>query len=123
MSHYPEYIAFKESLQQIQDTIDLAKNQSYNDTGLNQTALFAGLEQVQQLFKEQILTMNWDRVPSDRVSSMQSYVTEMHKQMRLLATDAIFFQTARQPATQQQRLSQITTRIETLIRYCDALLE
>ena len=123
MSHYPEYIAFKESLQQIQDTIDLAKNQSYNHSGLNQTAPFAGLSEVQQLFKEQILTMTWDRVPSDRRSSMQSYVTEMHKQMRLLATDVIFFQTARQPATQQQRLSQITTRLDTLIRYCDALLE
>lgn len=118
--HYPKYQAFQESLQEIEQLIH---DQLNHPSNLNQSALLAALSQVQQLFKEQILTMPLDQIPTDLLSSVQSYRTEMHKQMRLLATDVMFFQTARQPGTKQQRLSQMTTRLETLIRYCNALLK
>jgi mRNA degradation ribonuclease J1/J2 len=117
--HYPQYRTLQQSLKEIQQTIAQLNHQSEG----NHPALLAAISQVQELFKQEILTMNLDELPGERISLVQSYRTEMHKQMGLLATDAMFFQTARQPTTKQQRWSQIMNRLETLIRYCDVLLE
>lgn len=118
--HYPQYRAFQQSLQEIEPMIQDGLN---NPASLNQSALLAALSEVQQRFKEQILTLSLEQVPGELVSSVQSYRTEIHKQMRLLATDVMFFQTARQPATRKQRLSQMSQRLKALIGYCDALLK
>ncbi len=117
--HYPQYLTLQESLKEIQQMITQLNHQPEE----NHTALLAALSQVQELFKQEILMMNLDELPAERISSVQSYRTEMHKQMGLLATDMMFFQTARQSTTKQQRLSQIASRLETLIRYCDVLLK
>jgi polyhydroxyalkanoate synthesis regulator protein len=118
--HYPQYRAFQQSLEEIEPML---QEQFNHPSSQNQSALIAALSDVQQLFKEQILTRSLDQLPGDMVASVQSYRTEIHKQMRLLETDVMFFQTARQPATRQQRLSQMSQRLKTLIGYCDALLE
>lgn len=118
--HYPQYRAFQQSLQEIEPMIQDGLN---NPSSLNQSALLAALSEVQKLFKEQILTLSLEQLPGEIVSSVQSYRTEIHKQMRLLATDVMFFQTARQPGTRKQRLSQMSQRLTALIGYCDALLK
>jgi len=120
---YSQYRAFKQSLQQIQQIIHELMNESTKPSNPNQAALIAALSALQQLFKQEILPMPLDELPGEQISSVQSYRTEMHKQMRLLATDVMFLQTARQPTTKQQRRSAIATRVETLIGYCDALLQ
>lgn len=117
--HYPLYRSFRESLEEIQEMLA----QFNPESELNQTALLAALSQVQDLFKQEILPLDWDELPRERISLFQSYRTEMHKQMNLLATDVMFFQTARQPTTKQQRLTQIMHRLGSLIGYCDALLK
>jgi mRNA degradation ribonuclease J1/J2 len=117
--HYPKYLSFQQSLEEIQNMIAEFNPQSE----LNQTALLAALSQVQELFKQEILPINLDELPEERISLFQSYRTEMHKQMSLLTTDVMFFQTARQSTTKQQRLTQIMNRLGSLIRYCDVLLE
>ncbi|KOR34742.1 MULTISPECIES: heterocyst frequency control protein PatD [Planktothricoides] len=117
--HYPQYLSFQQSLEEIHNTIAQFNSQSE----LNQTALLAALSQVQELFKQEILTINLDELPKERISLVQSYRTEMHKHLSLLTTDVMFFQTARQPTTKQQRLAQISDRLGILIRYCDVLLE
>uniref|UniRef100_B8HYC3 Heterocyst frequency control protein PatD n=1 Tax=Cyanothece sp. (strain PCC 7425 / ATCC 29141) TaxID=395961 RepID=B8HYC3_CYAP4 len=48
--------------------------------------------------------------------------TELQKQLRLLETDLLFFQTAKQPPRIQQRRQLINDRLQLLSRYCDALL-
>jgi hypothetical protein len=48
---------------------------------------------------------------------------EIHKQMRLLALDVLFLQTARQATTQHQRQQQMTQRLELLGKYCQGMLE
>jgi hypothetical protein len=53
---------------------------------------------------------------------IQSYKTEISKQLRLLEVDVMFLQGARQPATAQTRLNVIGDRLNTLIQYCDAIL-
>ncbi|OAB63334.1 hypothetical protein AY599_23240 [Leptolyngbya valderiana BDU 20041] len=59
---------------------------------------------------------------ADLDSRSQSYTTEIHKQLRLLATDAAFLQSARQETTQAQRRAQIRDRLSTMRRYCNVIL-
>jgi hypothetical protein len=53
---------------------------------------------------------------------VQSYQTEINKQLRLLEIDLMFLRTARQAATTGQRWKMVSDRLQLLIIYCDALL-
>lgn len=75
------------------------------------------INSLQQWFQQNFLGSD-----SDRPDSEQSLLVEIHKQLRLLATDAAFLQTAKTPQTQQQRQQQIRDRLSTLNRYCNHLL-
>jgi hypothetical protein len=52
----------------------------------------------------------------------QSYLTEIHKQMRLLTIDLRFLKASRQTATTETRRTQMSDHLGTLIHYCDAIL-
>lgn len=97
--------------------------QTAADANLDQTLLRQGFEQLQQLFQQEILTLDSDNLDPAIISRMQSFLTELNKQMRLLSIDVTFLQASRQSATTQQRLVAIRSRIETLIGYCNALLQ
>lgn len=79
--------------------------------------------QLQPIFASQIANSSNDHPNTPTFSRYQSYVTEIDKQMRLLAIDLTFLQAARQSATAQTRIAQIVSRLNTLISYCQALLE
>lgn len=86
-------------------------------TGLDAPALRQRLASVQQLFGREIVPLtNGD-------SRVQSYRTEISKQLRLLEIDVMFFQGARQASTAQARLQTIGDRLTTLIQYCDAIMQ
>ncbi|MBD2413054.1 hypothetical protein FACHB389_02105 [Nostoc calcicola FACHB-389] len=72
---------------------------------------------LQQLFGEEIVPL------ADENWRVQSYQTEMSKQLRLLEIDVMFFQGARQASTVQTRLQTISDRLTTLIQYCNAILQ
>ncbi|MBD2513725.1 heterocyst frequency control protein PatD [Nostoc sp. FACHB-973] len=72
---------------------------------------------LQQLFGEEIVPL------ADENWRVQSYQTEMSKQLRLLEIDVMFFQGARQASTAQTRLQTISDRLTTLIQYCNAILQ
>ncbi|MEH2420064.1 MAG: heterocyst frequency control protein PatD [Nostoc sp.] len=72
---------------------------------------------LQQLFGQQIVPL------ADQDSRVQSYQTEMSKQLCLLEIDVMFLQGARQASTAQTRLQTISDRLTTLIQYCDAILQ
>ncbi|MDZ8080060.1 MAG: heterocyst frequency control protein PatD [Nostoc sp. SerVER01] len=72
---------------------------------------------LQQIFGEEIVPL------ADQDWRVQSYQTEMSKQLRLLEIDVMFFQGARQASTVQTRLQAISDRLTTLIQYCDAILQ
>jgi hypothetical protein len=59
----------------------------------------------------------------DANSREQSYKTEINKQLRLLEVDMMFLQGAKQLTTLQSRLKNIEERIDTLIRYCQAITQ
>jgi hypothetical protein len=75
------------------------------------------LAALQQMYQQQIVPL------TEEDSRVQSYRTEISKQLRLLEIDVMFFQGARQASTVKTRLQTIGDRLTTLIQYCDAILQ
>ncbi|MBD1871483.1 heterocyst frequency control protein PatD [Oculatella sp. FACHB-28] len=111
---YQHYQQFQNALRQLKLTV----TRSNPDLA----SLHADFLEVQQMFQLRIMGTDLDQIDPAVVSQVQSYQTEINKQMRLLGMDVMFLQAARQPTTAQQRQAQMSDRIVTLIRYCDALL-
>ncbi|MEI3652420.1 MAG: heterocyst frequency control protein PatD [Dolichospermum lemmermannii FEM_B0920] len=84
---------------------------------LNLQELKQNLAQLQGFFIQQIVPL------VDANSREQSYKTEINKQLRLLEVDMMFLQGAKQLTTLQSRLKTIEERIDTLIRYCQAIIQ
>jgi hypothetical protein len=61
-------------------------------------------------------------VGEDLDGAVQSYQTEINKQLRLLEMDLMFLKAARQGATIEARWKGMGDRIHLLILYCDAIL-
>ncbi|MGB3236656.1 MAG: heterocyst frequency control protein PatD [Geitlerinemataceae cyanobacterium] len=85
-------------------------------------SLRESVDRVQEFFGSQLLHLPAEGLDPADVSRTQSYNTELHKQLRLLATDVLFLGSARQAATVQQRQGQLRDRLMILLRYCDILL-
>lgn len=84
---------------------------------LNTNQLRLNLTHLQTFFLQQIVPL------VDANSQEQSYKTEISKQLRLLEVDIMFLQGAKQLTTLQSRLKTIEERIDTLIRYCQAIIQ
>lgn len=78
---------------------------------------------VQQFFQVQLVSLALEGLNPAQAAQVQSYQTEINKQLRLLGMDVMFLQAARRSATAQQRQAQMQERIGLLGKYCDALLE
>lgn len=107
---YQSLHALLEDLQRISGSADL--------DGMKLRSVF---EQVQQLFAHGIMGLTFDELDPADAFHMQSYLTEIHKQLRLLNMDVMFLQAARQPATAKQRQAQISDRLKLLMGYCEAI--
>lgn len=77
---------------------------------------------LQQFFKQQIVPLIHDTDSIDE-GRLQSYQTEISKQLRLLEIDVIFLQGSRQASTAKHRLDAIGDRLATLIEYSNAILQ
>ena len=84
---------------------------------LNAGELHPHLAKLQAFFSQQIVPL------VDANSREKSYKTEISKQLRLLEVDMMFLQGAKQLTTLQARLKTIEERIDTLIRYCQAITQ
>jgi septum formation inhibitor MinC len=113
-AHCQRYEQFQQQLQTLHQTMTQPED--------DRPPLKASVASLQQFFQAEILTLNADELPVAIAHFVQSYQVEMDKQLRLLAMDAQFLQAARQAATASHRQQQIRDRLETLIRYCNAVL-
>lgn len=79
--------------------------------------------EAQQWFQQKIIGLDVDDQlePADE-STVRSYNTEINKHLRLLGMDLTFLQAAKQPTTAQQRQAQIRDRIQTLLAFCQNIL-
>lgn len=78
---------------------------------------------LQQFFQQQIVSLDSSDLDSSDAPRVRSYQTEISKQLNLLGVDVMFFQAARQPQTAQTRLMQINKRLQTIISYCNTIME
>lgn len=113
--HQQCYQEFKQALEQLQQTVGGA---DLDARGLRQSFLEA-----QQFFQQQIVSLDAGDLDQADEPRVRSYQTEMSKQLQLLGMDVMFLQAARQPLTAACRQQQLSHRIQTLISYCDALLQ
>lgn len=106
------YQQFELLLQRLQTTL---ANQTWSVT-----ALKAEVSQLQQVFQTQIAA---ETNLAEEPNPIQAIQTEINKQLRLLETDVLFLQAARQPAKVQHRQQQIVDRLNLLLNYCAAVLD
>ena len=118
IAHQTRYQAFQQSLEQTRSQLA----NSAADSLVNLSTLKSAVAQLQSFFQAEILSLDSDDLEPAIAHHVQSYQVEMHKQLRLLNTDMSFLQAARQPATVRQRQRQVGDRLETLIRYCEAVM-
>jgi hypothetical protein len=109
---------YQEFQQKLQRLKDLATQPQ-----LDQVALRQFFVETQRFFQVQMIGLDGSELTIAAQSQVHAYQTEINKQLRLLGQDVMFLQAARQSNTVQQRQSQILDRIETLLRYCNTLLE
>ncbi len=79
-------------------------------------------EEAKNYFCFKILPLHLEDNDFHQMQQWQSWQTELHRTLRLLETDLLFWQSSRQPTTRQSRLQIICDRLDTLIRYCQEIL-
>lgn len=100
---------------------------------LKSATLKSAIAQLQQHFHSEILGLeDPQRLPPHDLGGaldpgiaqrLRSLQVEIDKQLKLLAMDVLFLQTARQATTLDQRLQQMGDRLERVDRYCAIVLE
>lgn len=113
--HRQQYEALQQSLSRLQ--ADAAEDNA------DWSFLQAHFSETQALFQSKILSLDLEDLDAVEAAQIQSYQTEINKQLRLLGMDMMFLKAARQSATRQQRLTQIGDRLKLLLHYCDAVLQ
>ena len=113
-SQRQRYQEFQNALEQL--------HESAIDQNLDLNRLQKNHQNVQQLFRDQIASLNADDVAPDYASRWQSLQTEIYKQIGLLQTDVMMLKVSRSAATSGSRLASAKNRINTLIGYCKAML-
>lgn len=77
------------------------------------------LAQIHRNFQQILVQSGSFTVPH----SLQRYLTESHRQLRLLSTDLSLYQAAKTHALQQQRLGILRDRIAKLVQYGQAIAQ
>ncbi len=113
--HFQHYQAFRQTLEQLLKTFRISD--------WEESMLLERYQNVQQLFQSQIATLSADDVAPENAPRWQSLQTEIYKQMRLLETDMMMLHVSRSSATSQRRVLSLCDRLNTLIQYCEALLQ
>jgi hypothetical protein len=90
---------------------------------VDRNCLKPSFQQLKATFEAQIMGINDGDFNSTVESLIQSYLTETHKQMRLLEMDLKFLQASHQSATFNNRLIPIQNRLNTLLSYSEDILK
>ena len=114
-SHRDRYQEFLESLLQLQKAAAKPDQES--------ASVNVALQKVQQIFTSQVLILSNDQLDLPAIARIQSYLTEIHRLMRMLQMDMMFLQTSRHRETQKQRRQAFADRVKSLISWCESILQ
>ena len=112
----------KEYNQQYQKLSQLLNQLQQNVTARELEEILATNQEVQKWFETQIINLDNSELDPPIAYQLQFYVTEIHKQFKLLSLDVSFLQASQNPQTKQARLANISYRLETLKGYCLSIL-
>ena len=115
LQHCQRYEDFQQALEQLQEAVAVLEGEK--------VTLRQRFQAVQELFQRQIATLSADEIAPDVAPRWQSVQTEIYKQMRLLQTDIMLLQASRSSATSQSRVSHVRDRLNTLMQYCQVLIQ
>lgn len=76
---------------------------------------------IQHYFQAEILGLDLNLLDGSKTHQVQSYLTEIHKQLRLLSMDFQFWRSTSDLARRKSRQDQMLDRLDLLIRYCQAI--
>ena len=112
--HHQEYQEFSLLVEECQN---LATQEN-----LDKVVLFNRSKELMEFFSHRLVPLeNADLNPAGR-SLLQSYITEIHKQLRLVGMDVTFLQASKSKGTTQTRKKAVSDRLQTIIDYCSTLL-
>jgi hypothetical protein len=80
-------------------------------------AITASIEAIQAILTDQILGLSLVSLDPLIAQRLRGLAVEIHKQLRLLHTDHLFLQSAKNSTTRQQRQQQMLERLTLLARY------
>ena len=112
----------KEYSQQYQKLSQLLNQLQQNVTARELEEILATNQTVQKCFETRIINLDNSELDPSMASQLQSYVTEIHKQFKLLSLDISFLQASQNPQTKQARLANISDRLEIIKSYCLSIL-
>ena len=108
--------------QQYQKLSQLINQLQQNVTEIELEKILANFQEAQRWFETQIINLDSSELDQSIASKIQSYLTEIHKQFKLLNLDVSFLQASQNCQTQKTRLANISDRLKTLKGYCGIIL-
>ncbi len=117
------YQNFLQAIQHCQNLLDAYSSISPAPETSDKQQLKQVFAQLQAVFTQEIANLTLDDLDPALASRLQSFLTEINKQLQLLGIDLTFLQASRQKATAQTKITQIHTRLQTLTTYCQAILD
>ncbi len=74
-------------------------------------------------FDRLILSAPAYQLPSTTAGKMRSYITEIHRLLKLIQRDLIFWHNARQPSTKAQRHADILSKLDVITQFIQSIIE
>ena len=90
---------------------------------IDMIAIKTTYEQDQNIFKQQIISVNLDELDCNAIPLLRSAQTEIYKNLRLLGTDLLFLTSSRQEKTTRERLEKVEGKVKELIGYSQGIIE
>jgi hypothetical protein len=100
----------------------LALQKEINSSNFKITAVKEKLQQGQEIFQQEILRLDREELDPTLAARLVPIQTEIHRALRLLATDILFLSSSKQATTTEQRLMTVRDCTEKIIGYCQVIL-
>ncbi len=113
LEYQTEYENFHRLLIQLQEL--LAQN------GQEQKAITKTFQDIQIFFSDRLIGIDPNLINQTTAEKVQSYLTEIHKQLKMISIDMAFLRTSRDSETAVSHRQNISDRLHILMSYCTAI--
>lgn len=118
----PELLVVKEiwlNFQQLVSTFQQLMLPELPPTKLQITTMYT---EITTYFDRQLLPLGEQELPAPIAGKMRSYITEIHRLLKVLQRDLIFWQSAQQTQNRAERRSAILAKLEAIMRFTQSMI-